>query len=462
MRGEHILTVTAILRATPAGYGFGPGPQESDVKVCRATRAQLAREASRIRADQQRHGASVPAIADQITRTLPIAPLEAWRLAYGWTRRHVVEVVGEVYRSDGLAPPGLTTAMLCRWEHGQARPGPDYVYALARVYGIPPTRLGVPLPVRGPGWYGHSIPQPRQEQHMPPEYPELTAVADSVALHGTDAGTELAEQALEFYTQRYSHFPPQVLAAEVARCRSLLMADTGPDTRHVLGWMSALLGNLAHHTNDPTGALIHLGTAARVGEQAGDPLLAGWALGAQSMVVTSQHRPAEALDLADHAAQHATTPLRRAQVTAWCRLRPLAALGETDSLTEHITQARQNMDRAEDVPGRFGFDRAEFELHLAEALLAHDPAQAAEHARTSASLKRSGSPGWAAAVVVHARAQVGQRAAQDAVALAESVLDAVPSEALRATTQTRLRSLVADLGTYSGGRSLTERVFLLS
>jgi len=165
------------------------------VKVSRSTRAQLAREASRIRADQQRHGAPVPAITDQITRTLPITPLEAWRLAYSWSRRHVVEAIGEVYRSDGLAPPGLTTAMLCRWEHGQARPGPEYVYALARVYGVPPTRLGIPLPAGSHGWYGHPIPQPRQEPHMPPEYPELTAVADSIDLHGADTGGDLAERA---------------------------------------------------------------------------------------------------------------------------------------------------------------------------------------------------------------------------------------------------------------------------
>ncbi|WP_017584499.1 helix-turn-helix domain-containing protein [Nocardiopsis valliformis] len=432
------------------------------MKVSRATRAQLAREASRIRADQQRHGAPVPAITDQITRTLPITPLEAWRLAYGWSRRHVVEAVGEIYRSDRLAPPGLTTAMLCRWEHGHARPGPEYVYALARVYGIPPTQLGFPLPTGSPGWYGHPIPQPRQEPHMPPEYPELTAVADSIALHGHDARGDLAEQALEFYTQRYSDFPPRVLAAEVARCRSLLMTHTGPDTRRVLGWMSALLGNLAHHTADPAGALIHLGTAARVGEQIGDPHLNSWALGAQSMVTMARSRPIEALELADRAAHHANTPLRAAQITAWCRLRPLAALGDTAALAAHTARARQDMDRAEDEPGRFGFDRAEFELHLAEALLGQDPVRAAQHAHTSASLKRSGSPGWAAAVTVHARAQASQRQAEDAVALGESVLDTVPPGSLRATTHQRLRSLLGDLGGHPGGGTLAERVSLLA
>ncbi|MYR31428.1 XRE family transcriptional regulator [Nocardiopsis alba] len=432
------------------------------MKVNRATRAQLAREASRIRADQQRHNAPVPAITDQITRTLPITPLEAWRLAYGWSRRHVVEAVCEVYRSDGLAPPGLTTAMLCRWEHSQARPGPEYLYALARVYGTDPTRLGVPLPAGSPGWYGHPIPQPRQEPHMPPEYPELTAVADSIALNGADTGGDLAEQALGFYTQRYSDFPPRVLAGEVARCRSLLMGHTNPDTRRVLGWMSALLGNLAHHTHDPTGALIHLSTAARIGEQVGDPHLSGWALGAQSMVTMADHRPVEALELAEQAAHHAHTPLRSAQITAWCRLRPLAALGDTETLTAHITQARRDMDRTEDEPGRFGFDQAEFELHLAEALLDHNPAQAAGHAHTSASLKRSGSPGWAAAVTVHARAQAAQRQHQDAVALGESVLDTVTAGSLRATTHRRLRSLVDDLGGHPSGGTLADRVSLLN
>lgn len=430
------------------------------MKVSRATRAQLAREASRIRAEQQRHGAAVPAISDQITRDLPVSPLEAWRLAYGWSRRHVVEAVGEVYRTDGLAPPGLTTAMLCRWEHGQTRPGPEYLYALAHVYGIPPTRLGVPLPVRGPGWYGHPIPHPRQEHHMPPEYPELTAVADSIRLHGTEAG-DLAERALEFYTRRYSDFPPRVVATEVARCRSLLMDHTGSGTHRVMGWMSALLGNLAHHTADPAGAFIHLGTAARVGEQVGDPHLTSWALGAQSMVTMASHRPMEALELAEQAAHHASTPLRAAQITAWCRLRPLSTIGDVEALTSHVTRGRRDMDRSEDEPGRFGFDRAEFELHLAEAFLRHDPALAAQHAQTSASLKRSGSPGWAAAITVHARAQASQRQAEDAVALGESVLDMVPSKSLRATTHRRLRSLVDDLGGHPSGEPLAERVSLL-
>ncbi|XKK39627.1 hypothetical protein HFP72_01500 [Nocardiopsis sp. ARC36] len=48
------------------------------------------------------------------------------------------------------------------------------------------------------------------------------------------------------------------------------------------------------------------------------------------------------------------------------------------------------MDTAEEKPGRFGFDRAEFELHLAEAALGHAPAGAGAHAVTSVGFKRVG------------------------------------------------------------------------
>ncbi|GAA1441559.1 helix-turn-helix transcriptional regulator [Nocardiopsis tropica] len=427
------------------------------MKVTRTTRAQIAREASRIRADRQRHGVPVPAIVAQISRDLPVAPLEAWRLAYGWSRPHVVEAVADLYRADGLAPPGLSTAMLCRWEHGHARPGPDYIHALARVYGVVPERLGVPLPTPVAGWYGRRIPQPRQEHHMPSEYPELSAVADSINLTGPGAGArDLAHQALVFYELRYSDYPPRVLAAEVARCRSLLMDHRDTDTRRALGWMSALLGNLAHHIGDAAGALIHLGTAARVGEQVGDRWLTGWALGAQSMVALGQNRAADAVELADQAARFADTPVRRAQITAWCRLRGLAALGDTEGVRSASATARRHMDTAEEAPGRFGFDRAEFELHLAEAALGHDSAGAVVHASNSAGLKRVGSPGWAAATVVSARAQAAERDKEAAVGLGVRVLETVPAAGLRETTKVRLRHLMADLDGYRGADELRE------
>ncbi|WP_159945547.1 MULTISPECIES: hypothetical protein [unclassified Nocardiopsis] len=294
---------------------------------------------------------------------------------------------------------------------------------------------------------------------MPAEHPELSAVADSIALNGPGAGVrDLAEHALEFYNLRYSDYPPKVLASEVARCRSLLMAHDSRDIRRVLGWLSALLGNLAHHTGDTAGALIHLGTAARLGEQAGDIHLSGWALGAQSMVTMGQDRAIEALELADQAAAYADTPLRRAQITAWCRLRPFAALGDRDRLAQAVTSARRHMDTAIEESGRFGFDRAEFELHLAEAVLGSDPAGAARHAENSAALKRVGSPGWAAATAVLARSHAASRDGESATGLGWHLLEAVPTERIRETTRIRLRFLVSDLEGYPEAAALREAV----
>ncbi|WP_116247600.1 hypothetical protein [Nocardiopsis sp. FIRDI 009] len=295
---------------------------------------------------------------------------------------------------------------------------------------------------------------------QPDAHPDLTAVADGVALNGPGTGAvDLAERAVEFYAARYGGYPPRVLAAEVARCRSLLIdgSATSTDTRRVVGWLSGLLGSLAHHTGDVPASLIHFGTAVRVGEDLGERRLAGWALGAQSMVTMSQGRHTEALELADQAAEFADDELRRAQITAWCRLRPLAALGDRPRLDEAIAEARRHMDAADrEEPGRFGFDRAEFHQHLAEALVGHDPAEAARHAGTSIRLKRVGSPGWAAATAILARAHAAARDAGSAVALGMSVLEAVLAGSLRANTRSRLFRLVEDLDGHPAAGELTD------
>ncbi|RNL83983.1 hypothetical protein [Halostreptopolyspora alba] len=103
------------------------------------------------------------------------------------------------------------------------------------------------------------------------------------------------------------------------------------------------------------------------------------------------------------------------------------------------------MDAAEEAPGRFGFDHAEFELHLAEAQVGTDPVRAARHAESSAGLKRVGSPGWAAATGVLARSHAARHGSDDACALASEVMDAVPPERMRSTTRSRLGDLVSEL-----------------
>jgi hypothetical protein len=55
-------------------------------RISRARRAELNRDAHQVRRQGQRAGWLVPRIAAAIQVSLPqILPLEAWRLAYGWT-----------------------------------------------------------------------------------------------------------------------------------------------------------------------------------------------------------------------------------------------------------------------------------------------------------------------------------------------------------------------------------------
>jgi transcriptional regulator with XRE-family HTH domain len=68
--------------------------------------------------------------------------LEAWRIAHGWSRAEVSARLDALYESDGLAPPHVSSAELCRWEHEQRRPSDERIEYLCRLYGTRPDRLG--------------------------------------------------------------------------------------------------------------------------------------------------------------------------------------------------------------------------------------------------------------------------------------------------------------------------------
>jgi hypothetical protein len=290
----------------------------------------------------------------------------------------------------------------------------------------------------------------------------LTAVADSVQLQlesegpgGGLATREQVQRSVDYYAMNYARYTPSILAAEIHRCRTMVVdmlvcGQTERDRtelRRLAGWLSALLGDLAFTLSDYAGAHIHLGTGARLGIAVGENRLAGWSLGAQSMVALFGDRPVDALDLARQAGEYADTALHRAQILAWCELRALATLGRRSEARHAATLAQRHMDTADrDELGRFGFDRAELHQHLAEAFLfLGDTSAACVHADRSLELKRLGSGGWAAATVILARAYAAQHSTAEAAALANSVLDAVPPASLRETTRRRLMALDAEL-----------------
>ncbi|MGH3696038.1 MAG: hypothetical protein ACRDRX_18950 [Pseudonocardiaceae bacterium] len=431
-------------------------------RISRARRAEFQHRAAQIRQQGQRAAWDVATIASEIARQLPeVTPLEAWRLAYGWSRPQVVAAVLELYRHAGLAEPGLTSARLCRWEHDCVQPELDYAHALARVYQVSPRRLGITVSgIVADGGYGHPT-QPSEPGAAMADN-ALTAVADSVQLQreiegpgGGPATREQLQRVVDYYTLDYARHTPAPLATEIHRCRTMVVDMLARDQREtdrrelrrLGGWLSALLGDLAFTLSDYTGAHIHLSTSARLGIAVGDTRLTGWSLGAQSMVAFFGDRPLEALDLARQANVYADTALHRAQITAWCELRALATLGLSDDARRAAAVAQRHMDAADrDEPGRCGFDRAELNQHLAEASLRLGDTHAARlHAGQSIELKNPGSGGWAAATVILARAHAAEHSTIDAAALATDVLDTVPPAALRETTRRRMAALDADL-----------------
>ena len=322
-------------------------------RISRARRAELQRDAYALRRRGQRDGWPVARIAAIIRVELPqILPLEAWRLAYGWSRPQAVAGITALYQADGLAAPPVNPSMLCRWEHGTHPPGPEYETMLCRLYqadalqlGLVPGRVLLRTGSPSPG-YRHlkdaAASGNGYQMTAEDEAAALAAVRESVQLaleaEGPSGGP-LAAQYLNaawgYYDASYSSFPPAMLATEVHRTRALVTAmlqapqsdEARAELRRVGGWLSALAGNLAFHLGDYPAAQIHLSTAARLGTATGDSRLTCWALGAQSMTSRGQHRDPEALDLARQAMEYAGTPLRRAQVLAWAELPALARLG---------------------------------------------------------------------------------------------------------------------------------------
>lgn len=304
----------------------------------------------------------------------------------------------------------------------------------------------------------------------------LPAVRESLRLalldapSGGPAVVELAEAAVEHYALNYSRHAPATLFEEVHAARGLLGAAlaspadaaTGTDLRRSTGWLSALLGNLAYHLDDHTGARAHLTVAVSFGERTGDTRLTGWAFGAQSMVARARRDFTTALGLAQAGLRHAPGPLARAQLLAWAMLPTLAQLGQAADAERVLADATAALqaDSAGQAPGRFGFDPAELALHESEALLALGQfGRAAARAEASVAACVPQTPGWAAATLVLAQAEASAQPG-DAAARALNVLERVPVDQLRSTARVRLQSLTQVLGDpdIATVRDLRERV----
>ena len=112
------------------------------VAISRARRADLARRARDIRQECERQGMGALQVAEVILRQMPdILPLEAWRLARGWSRDRAVAELVALYEAEGRPVPAVNGAMLCRWDHGTVAMSPDYEHMLCRLYHVSPEQV---------------------------------------------------------------------------------------------------------------------------------------------------------------------------------------------------------------------------------------------------------------------------------------------------------------------------------
>jgi hypothetical protein len=110
--------------------------------LTRAQRHQLARQASDVRLRCLREGLAPSAIFEVIRQAPEMFALESWRFAYGWSRTETAARLDALYEADRLAPPRISSAELCRWEHEQRRPSDERIEYLCRLYATRPDRLG--------------------------------------------------------------------------------------------------------------------------------------------------------------------------------------------------------------------------------------------------------------------------------------------------------------------------------
>jgi transcriptional regulator with XRE-family HTH domain len=207
----------------------------------------------------------------------------------------------------------------------------------------------------------------------------LGAVLESVRLTvrvegpaGGPVSHEQLELAVVQYARAYWSTPAEVLFGEVRECRRVVdgMLDqrqTATSRQHlhlVAGWLSALLGNLSFRLSDYSSARMHLGTAGRLGQEAGHNGLVAWVRGAQSLVELDDNRPEEALRLARAGQALAPNPLVRAQLASWGEARAMERIGQRSGVLDanvRGSRAIEPSDHDHSPGGEFSFSVGEFE-----------------------------------------------------------------------------------------------------
>lgn len=98
--------------------------------------------AERIAVEGYIKGWSRDRVVDELCGRMRLLPLEAHRLAHGWSRQTVLHGLRLLYERDGLQSPHQDSRILVRWERGLHEPLPQVRDYLASLYRTRQDRLG--------------------------------------------------------------------------------------------------------------------------------------------------------------------------------------------------------------------------------------------------------------------------------------------------------------------------------
>ncbi|WP_344885955.1 hypothetical protein [Nonomuraea antimicrobica] len=374
--------------------------------MSRARRAELQRRAREIRLDCQRRAAPAEQTAQEILAAVPeLLPLEAYRLAYGWSRPAALEALAALYRAAGLPEPPTTPAMLCRWEHGTTTPSREYAAALCRLYRVPPERLGLRPDLHATSACGHCV--CRQPEITVGEQADtkgdpmrrralLAAVGLSIPIHliqkvddvlavplepeAPADHTEIAQQ-LQVARRQYD---TSALSMLVAGLPALLTAarDMAERSGTPGGWaLLASCYDLATDTMNKVGrpatARLTADRAVLYADRSGDPVATGASARALGMVLRTEGRHETAAAVIQRAIDRLDAAGLRtpAQANTYMRLVCASAYtaswaGDRAGALDQVGDAHRAADRLARLASRPGAGRAfvrlyEVDIHYA-------------------------------------------------------------------------------------------------
>lgn len=319
-------------------------------------------------------------IADAILDQLPkILPLEAYRLARGWSRPQALDELLGLYEADGRPQPAVNTSMLCRWEHGVWHMSADYEYMFCRLYGATPERLrpgGLETPrpatvTQSDGeatlgrYHGDGEVDPMRRRTLLTaaglsiSLPLLHRFYDTLAVPPQSNRSAKPEEAAQLLREARRRFDASDLTGLVATLPGLLSTTQGAaertDTPAAWALLAASYG-LATDTLNKIGnkpsARIAADRGVLYAERSGDPVAQAASARALGMMLRTQGRPDLALTIMTRGVDQLEATGLRTTAQAAMYLRVLCARAYTYAWANDRARAMEGIAAAERAASR--------------------------------------------------------------------------------------------------------------